>query len=325
MGLRVFDNRELEASDRILRHVERGGIAVLEGRWERVLRLRERLTSRCRDREALARLTLRASGDWVRSVEPPQHVPYLSLITGSGAGEYLVPLDELLSSLAAQETLHPVEALGASLVVHKNVLVPRSQPLIHLLRHAMETIAPNLPAAPAVLDMGCGSGVCALLAARLWPEGQVTATDHLPEAAATSRINAGRLEAQGLIRPGAVRVVEPGDLFESVAGQRYDLIIFNAPWVVAPARNRAETALNDGGQATVRRFLHGAVTHLKPGGRVVLGYANHSGEKAVANLERFIAEAGFSVHHRHSDRIKTHRANRAWQAIYAYDLIHRES
>lgn len=321
MGLRVFENRELEASDRILRHVERGGVAVLEGRWERVLRLRKWLDGRCRDREALGRLLLRASGDWVRSVEPPQHVPYLSLLNGASQGdEYLVPLEGLLASLSAQETLHPVEALGASLVVHQNVLVPRSQPLIHLMRQAMESVRPDLPAAPAVLDMGCGSGVCALLAARVWPDACVRATDHLPEAVATTRLNVERLAAQGLIRLAAVRVAEPGDLFATVGRERYDLIIFNAPWVVAPARNRAETALNDGGQATVRRFLQDAVEHLTPGGRVILGYANHSGEAAMANLERFMAEAGFIVKQRHSDRIKTHRSNRAWQAIYAYDL-----
>lgn len=322
MGLRVFDNRELEASDRILRHVERGGVAVLEGRWERVLRLRERLATRLRDQEALSRLTLRAFGDWVRSVEPPQHIPHLPLLTGAtAADEYLVSLEELLDGLRAQQILHPVEALGASLVVHKNVLVPRSQPLIHLMRQAMEAAAGELPAAPAVLDMGCGSGVCALLAARVWPEAAVTATDHLAEAAATTRINVERLEGQGLIRPGAVQVAEPGDLFAPVGASRFDLIIFNAPWVAAPVRNRAETALNDAGQATVRRFLREAAEHLNPGGQVILGYANHSGEKAMANLDRFIGEAGLRVWKRQSDRIKTHRTNRTWQAIYAYHLI----
>lgn len=40
----------------------------------------------------------------------------------------------------------------------------------------------------------------------------------------------------------------------------------------------------------------------------------------MANLARFIAEYGWQVRQRHSDRIKTHRATRAWQAIYAYDL-----
>lgn len=195
--------------------------------------------NRCRNLEALSRLTLRASGDWVRSVDPPQHVPYLSLLTGAGCpDEYLVSLEALLAGLAAQERLHPV--------------------------------------APAVLDMGCGSGVCALVAARVWPNATVMATDHLIEAIATTRMNAERLEAHGLIRPGAVRVAEPGDLFANLGDSRYDLIIFNAPWVAAPSRNRAETALCDGGQATVRRFLREAVAHLNPGGRLILGYANHS-------------------------------------------------
>jgi hypothetical protein len=88
-----------------------------------------------------------------------------------------------------------------------------------------------------------GSGCCALLAAELFPKARVLATDHLPEAVASTLTNAARFEALGLIRPGAVAAAEPGDLFDTVGDQPLDLIIFNAPWVAALARNRAATAL----------------------------------------------------------------------------------
>ncbi len=322
--IRVFENRELEASDRIMRHVSRGGVAVLEGNWDRVMRLYTWLRSRQTDRGALGRLMLRAEGDALAGVTPEQRLPLLRQVAGDqavphGPG-YLVPLEIILKGQQALTELHPVEALGESLVVHNNVLVPRCQPLLHLMKAAIVEAAAHQPDGLAVLDMGCGSGVCAFLAACTLPAATVTATDHLPEAVATTRYNAERLEALGRLRAGAVLTAEPGDLFEHLAGRRFDLIIFNAPWVNAPARNKLETVLNDGGQRTVQRFLQAAPVHLTAHGRVVLGYANHSGDQAITNLESFIKDAGLIVLKRHTDRIKTHRRRRSWERIYAYEL-----
>lgn len=323
-GIRTFGGRELDAVDRIHRHVARGGLALLEGSWSRINALYGTMRRRCHDGVELSRLMVRAQGDTLPDLAPVQQIPFLHLLLGekNGPADFLVALDDLLKIRTNMETKHAVDALGASLTVHDNVLVPRSQPLIHLLRQALEAVAPDLPAEPTVLDMGCGSGVCALLAARVMPTARVTATDHLPEAVATARINVDQLVSSRMIRQGAVAVAEPGDLFETLGAATYDLVIFNAPWVAAPARNRAETALNDAGQQTVRRFLAGAAERLNPGGRVILGYADHSGPNAIARLDRFMAEAGLALRQRHADRIKTHRQNRAWQAIYAYELAH---
>ncbi|HYG56554.1 MAG TPA: methyltransferase [Symbiobacteriaceae bacterium] len=320
-GIRTFEGRDLEGPDRIARHIRRGGLAVLRGQWDRLLALSETLRKRGALPTHLRRLMLEAEGDQVPGVQPCHQIPHLAqLLGGHGAGRYFVSLPDLQKALIAMAVPHPIDALGTTLVVHENVLVPRSQPLIVLLRAALQSLAPALPAAPAVLDMGCGSGVCALLAASLFPEASIIATDHLPEAAATTQINVRRFEHQGLISTGAVTVARPGDLYESLGNSTFDLIIFNAPWVAAPARNRMETALNDGGQRTVQRFLAAAAAHLNRGGRVLLGYSDHSGPNAITRLERFIAEAGLKAVQRHTDRIKTHRSRRAWETIIVYDL-----
>lgn len=318
-GTHLFSGRDLESPDRIARHLNRGGAAVLAGDWNRILHLHTWLKSRGTPTEALERLLIQTEGEEPRGVSPVQRVPHLDLLSRLD-GPGLISLPVLIDALTALQNPHRVDALDADLVVHRPVLVPRSQPLIHLLRQSMERLIPDLPPAPSVLDMGCGSGVCSLLAARVWPDAAVTSADLLPEAIATTRTNVARFEAQGLIKPGAVTAAHPGDLFSPIGGGRFGLIIFNAPWVVAPVRSREEWALHDPGQRTMERFLEGARSRLVPGGRVLLGYADHSGPSAMANLEAMMDANGYRTLSRRSDRIRTHRSRRAWQTIYSISL-----
>jgi ribosomal protein L11 methyltransferase len=71
-----------------------------------------------------------------------------------------------------------------------------------------------------VLDLGCGSGILALAAARLFPSARVWAFDLDPEAAATTRENvaANRLEERVDVQCGDVG---------AGAGRRFDLVVAN--------------------------------------------------------------------------------------------------
>gem|GEM_PF-3629742 len=114
---------------------------MLEGRWERVLRLCQTLQAKGTPREALRRLLLRASGDGVCGVEPAPQVPGLWALQRDG----FVALEDLLFVRPQQY----VEALGGAVTtIHPDVLVPRSQPLIQSLRRALERVQPDLPTAP---------------------------------------------------------------------------------------------------------------------------------------------------------------------------------
>lgn len=75
------------------------------------------------------------------------------------------------------------------------------------------------------LDVGCGNGVQALLAAR--HSEHVIATDVNQRALAFTEINAA---LNGLTNVETRR----GSLFDPVAGERFDLITCNAPYVVSP-------------------------------------------------------------------------------------------
>ena len=111
-----------------------------------------------------------------------------------------------------------------------------------------------------VLDMGTGSGVCAVFAAR--HARRVVAVD----------INAAAVRCAGInaLLNGAEQRVETrhGDLFVPVAGERFDLVLFNPPFVIGAPRNDRDRAWRSTGVA--ERFAEGLARHLKPGGAALL-------------------------------------------------------
>lgn len=107
------------------------------------------------------------------------------------------------------------------------------------------------------LDVGTGSGVQALWAARHCD--RVVAVDVNPRALNLAEFNA---------RLNGIRNVEfrQGSLFDPVAGERFDLIVSNAPYVVSPDKRYA---YRDGGLASdafCERLVREAATHLEEGG-----------------------------------------------------------
>ena len=112
----------------------------------------------------------------------------------------------------------------------------------------------------------------------------------------------------------------PGDLFDPFPSVQFDIIMFNAPWVVARVRNRAELAIHDEKQQTLRRFFEQVADFLKPDGLLILGYADASGPKAIANLEAIIDESGFVCKDLFKRRVATHRSKRKWEHIQVYVL-----
>ncbi len=111
-----------------------------------------------------------------------------------------------------------------------------------------------------VLDIGTGSGVCAVFAAR--HARRVVAVDINAAAVRCAAINAqlNRLEDKIEARHG--------DLFQPVAGQRFDLVLFNPPFRHGEPRNDRERAWRSIGVA--ERFANGLDHHLKRSGCALL-------------------------------------------------------
>ena len=111
-----------------------------------------------------------------------------------------------------------------------------------------------------VLDMGAGSGICSVVAAR--SARKVVAVDINPEAVRCTRINAvlNRVEDR-------VEVLQ-GDLFEPLAGRRFDVILFNPPFLKREPRDDADRAWASTDVA--QRFAASLAGHLNPGGAALM-------------------------------------------------------
>jgi methylase of polypeptide subunit release factors len=111
-----------------------------------------------------------------------------------------------------------------------------------------------------VLDVGCGSGLFGLAAARMGAS-RVLLTDIDPRAVRCALANA---------RTNGLRVAEgrAGDLFSPCPGERFDVIIGNLPQTPGPRRfDPARWGGRDGARHLIR-FLREAPGHLRPGGRI---------------------------------------------------------
>ncbi|MFE5816138.1 HemK2/MTQ2 family protein methyltransferase [Streptomyces sp. NPDC056479] len=135
-----------------------------------------------------------------------------------------------------------------------------------------------------VLDLGTGSGILAVEAARLG--GRVTAVDISWRALAATWCNA-RLNGQALR-------LRHGDLAHAVPGRRFDLVLSNPPYVPAPdpapprGQARAWDAGHDG-RLLIDRLCDNAPTLLRPTGTLLLVHSHLCG--VGATLTR-LADAG---------------------------------
>jgi HemK-related putative methylase len=162
---------------------------------------------------------------------------------------------------------------GTPILVTPSVFNPR------LLRtgayFAAHIDARVVTAGAEVLDMGTGSGVCAVFAARF--ARRVVAVDINSAAVRCAALNA-------LLNHSEQRIeVRHGDLFAPVANERFDLILFNPPFLRGTPRDDRDRAWRSTDVA--ERFAAELRTHLKPGGCALVLLSTFG--KASLFLEQF--------------------------------------
>ncbi|MDP6751085.1 MAG: class I SAM-dependent methyltransferase [Candidatus Poribacteria bacterium] len=342
-SIKFFDSSDLSQPNRIFNHLKRDGLALVLGRVEQIQQLtdylqrkrrelsdvgnRQQKRGRALDKRSskservtavdpLQRVMVLADATGKLQLEPVPDLPFLIELIGESAaanGEYpfMLPLAKLDRIQTALSNAFQPEGFSIPIVASDNVLPPQSQETATLFRQGLE----NLPRPSGLLDLGCGSGLLSIMAARLFPQAQIIATDIMPEATATTKINLQKQELQNRVE------VCQGDLFQNLKGQTFDVIIFNAPWVVARVRSRAEIPTNDEKQQTITCFFEQVDRHLAPQGHLLLGYADHSGEKAINRLTDLINQAGYKIGQLYKARVVTHRSKKRRENIMVYDLV----
>lgn len=135
-----------------------------------------------------------------------------------------------------------------------------------------------------VFDLGTGSGVQALLAAR--HATKVVATDVNPRAIAFTQFNAVLNHITNI-------ELRSGSLFAPVVGDRFDLIVSNAPYVVSPERKLAYRDAGMVGDDLTATVLRGLAEHLVPGGHatVTASWLERDSEPSNAKLAGWLGDS----------------------------------
>ena len=176
------------------------------------------------------------------------------------------------------------------LEVAPHTLIPR--PDTELL---VETTLQLAPATPRrVLDLGTGTGAIALALASERGGWQVMGVDRIAQAVALAERNRQRLQ----LGNAEFRL---SSWFDSLAGERFDLIVSNPPYIAADDRHLGEgdvrfepqSALVAGadGLDDIRLIVGQAPQHLQPGGWLLL---EHGYDQAEA-VRALLGAAGFHL------------------------------
>lgn len=149
-----------------------------------------------------------------------------------------------------------------------------------------------------VLDLGTGTGAIALALASECPAWQVSACDISADAVRLACANRDRL---GLSQ---VTIIE-SDWFAAVAGEDFDLLVSNPPYIDADdphlARGdvrfepRSALVAERAGFADIEQLVAGAAQHLRPGGWLLFEHGYNQGEGARARLQAAAFTAIFTA------------------------------
>ena len=175
-----------------------------------------------------------------------------------------------------------IEYKGIVIYTHPNVYEPAEDTFL---------LAENLDIQrrDEVLEIGTGTGLIAVTAAQ--KSKKVTATDINEDAV--------KCALKNTITNRTYNVeLKQGNLFEPVKDEKFDLILFNTPYLPTEEDEKLDDELNaafDGGlegRETIDKFLDEVKDHLNEGGRVQLVQSSLSdNEKTIQKLE----ELGFDA------------------------------
>ena len=210
---------------------------------------------------------------------------------GCSAIGYVTLVERRNTGEPIQQIIGETEFYGLPFRVTRDVLIPRPE-TEHLVERGL-AIAQST-AHPRIVDVGTGSGAIAVALAHALPAASVTIIDISPAALAVARDNAARNNVADRIK------FLEGDLLAPVAGEQFDLIVSNPPYVPETDRDSLAVEVRDyepalalfagaDGLDIYRRLIPAAFLALAPGGALLLeiGYGQRDAIHAL------LSSAGF--------------------------------
>ncbi len=175
--------------------------------------------------------------------------------------------------------------------VNRDVLIPRPETELLVEKAVQLVLAVRRP---RMLDVGTGSGAIAIALAHDWPGAVVTAIDISAAALEVAGRNAARTGFADRIR------FLRGDLLEPVAGERFDIVVSNPPYVPESDRDSLSVEVREyepaqalfagvDGLDVYRRLIPAAFAALTPGGFIAL----EIGFGQQAAVDSLLSDAGF--------------------------------
>ncbi|MGA2033103.1 MAG: peptide chain release factor N(5)-glutamine methyltransferase [Thermoguttaceae bacterium] len=185
------------------------------------------------------------------------------------------------------------EFYSLSFRVGPEVLIPRPETELLVVALLDQAKSRGSGAPLAIADVGTGSGIIAICAAKLLPAARVTAIDASDAALALAVTNAAQHQVADRIE------FLSSDLFSAVpAERRFDFIVSNPPYVaetevahlprdVRDFEPRQALVAGPRGTEVIERLLPQAVQRLRPGGHLLMeiGPAIHEAVRALLAAE----------------------------------------
>jgi release factor glutamine methyltransferase len=212
-------------------------------------------------------------------------------IAAIDAAAYEALLERRFAGEPIQYIVGETEFYGLPFRVSPAVLIPRPE-TEHLVEEVLKRAAYSPH--PRIVDVGTGSGCIASALAWYLPHAAITATDLSLAALKLACENAALNEVAG-----RVRFLE-GDLLAPLAGETFDIVVSNPPYVPAADRDSLSVEVRDhepapalfagqDGLDIYRRLIPAAYAALVSGGYLLLeiGYG-----QSVA-IQELLTAAGF--------------------------------
>ncbi len=197
---------------------------------------------------------------------------------------YLQGTAEVLKRSQKNSKIHHIKILGMNFVVYPNVFSPK-------YFFDSEFFAKIIPVKEGekFLEIGPGTGVVSIFVA-LNGASRVVSIDINSDAVRNTKKNVALNNVSKKV------TVLKGDLYSPLKkDDKFDSIFWNVPfgYVKREKLSKLEMAVFDTKYSAIKRFITGAKTHLKVGGKLLIGFSTTLGHYTL--LKNILKENGYSI------------------------------